>query len=49
MATSDKKMSQFLFLWLLLILGNLIKNASRLVGCLTLLKEGNQSERVGRH
>jgi hypothetical protein len=42
-------MSPFLFLWLLLILGNLIKNASRLVGCLTLLKEGNHSERVGRH
>jgi hypothetical protein len=43
-------MSRFLFLWLLLILGNLIKNASRLVGgCLTLLEEGNHSERVGRH
>ncbi len=43
------KMSRFLFLWLLLILGNLIKNASRLVGCLTLLKEGNHSERVDRY
>jgi hypothetical protein len=42
-------MSHFLFLWLLLILGNLIKNASHLVGCLTLLKEGNHSEQVGRH
>ncbi len=42
-------MSYFLFLRLLLILGNLIKNTSRLVGCLTLLKEGNHSERVGRH
>jgi hypothetical protein len=42
-------MSRFLFLWLLLILGNLIKNASCLVGCLTLFKEGNHSERVGRH
>jgi hypothetical protein len=42
-------MSRFLFLWLLLILGNLIKNASHLVGFLTLLKEGNHSERVGRH
>jgi hypothetical protein len=42
-------MSRFLFLWLLCILGDLIKNASHLVGCLTLLKEGNHSERVGRH
>ncbi len=42
-------MSRFLFLWLLLILCNLIKNASRLVGCLTLLKEGNHSEWVGRY
>ncbi len=42
-------MSRFLFLWLLLILGDLNKNASCLVSCLTLLKEGNHSERVGRH
>ncbi len=42
-------MSRFLFLWLLLVLGNHIKNASCLVGRLTLLKEGNHSERVGRH
>jgi hypothetical protein len=42
-------MSRTLFLWLLLVLGNLLKNASRLVGCLTLLEEGNHSERVGRH
>jgi hypothetical protein len=45
----DRKMSHFLFLWLLFILGDLIKNASRLVGHLTLLKEGNHSERFGRH
>ena len=49
MATCGGKMSRFLFLWLLLVLGNLIKNASRLVGYLALLKEGNHSERVGRH
>ncbi len=42
-------MSRFLFLWLLLILGNLIKYASRLVSHLTLLKEGNHSKRAGRH
>ncbi len=48
-ATHGRKMSRFLFLQLLLILGNLIKNASCLVGHLTLLKEGNHSEQVGRH
>jgi hypothetical protein len=48
-ATCNRKMSRFLFLWLLLILGDLIKNASCLVGRLTLLKEGNHSEQVGRH
>jgi hypothetical protein len=42
-------MSRTLFLWLLLVPGDLLKNASRLVGCLTLLKEGNHSERVGRY
>ncbi len=42
-------MSRILFLWLLLVLSNLLKNASHLVGCLTLLKEGSHSERVGRH
>jgi hypothetical protein len=45
---SNKKLSHFPFLWLL-VLGNLLKNASRLVGCLTLLKEGNHLERVSRH
>jgi hypothetical protein len=49
MATCGGKMSHFLFLWLLLILGNLIKNASHLVDRLTLLKEGNHSEWVGRY
>ncbi len=42
-------MSRTLFLWLLLVLGNLLESASRLVGGLTLLKEGNHSERVSRH
>ncbi len=49
MATCGRNMSRILFLWLLLVLGNLLKNASCLVGCLTLLKEGNHSERVSRH
>ena len=48
-ATCNRKMSRFLFLRLLLILGDLMNNASHLVGCLTLLKEGNHSEQVGRH
>ncbi len=42
-------MSRFSLLWLLLVLGNLLKNASRLVGHLTLLKERNHLEWVGRH
>ena len=44
MAMRGRKMSRFPFLWLLLVLGNLLKNASHLVGCLTLLKGGNHSE-----
>jgi hypothetical protein len=48
-ATHGMNMSRFLFLWLLLVLGILIKNISRLVGRMTLLEEGNHSERVGRH
>ncbi len=44
----DRKLSRFPFLWLL-VLGNLLENTSRLVGCLTLLKEGNYLERVSRH
>jgi hypothetical protein len=48
MATLSRNISRNLFLWLLLVLGNLLKNASCLVGCLTLLKEGKHSERVGR-
>ncbi len=49
MATWGRNMSRALFLLLLLVLGNLLKNVSRLAGCLTLLEEGNHSERVGRH
>jgi hypothetical protein len=44
-----RNMSRTLFLWLLLIPGNLLENASCLVGCLTLLKEGNHSEQVSRY
>ncbi len=48
MVTCDRKLSRSPFLWLL-VLGNLLENASRLVGCLTLLKEVNHLERVSRH
>jgi hypothetical protein len=44
----DRKLGRFPFRWLL-VLGNLLKNASRLVGCLTLLEKGNHLERVSRH
>ncbi len=47
-ATCNRKLGHFPFLWLLLI-GDLLKNASCLVSCLTLLKEGNHLERVSRH
>ncbi len=42
-------MSCFLSLWLLLVLGYLLENASCLVGCLTLLKESDHFDWVGRH
>ncbi len=45
----DRKLSHFLLFWLLLVLGNLLENASRLVGCLTLLKESDYLEWVSRH
>jgi hypothetical protein len=48
-ATCCRDMSCTLFFWLLLVLGNLLKNASHLVGCLTLLKEGNHSKPDGRY
>jgi hypothetical protein len=48
-AMHSRKMSNFPFLWLLLVLGNLLENASRLDGCLKLLKESNHPERVSRH
>jgi hypothetical protein len=44
-----RKLSSFSFIVLLLVFGNLLENASHLVGCLTLLKESNHLERVGRH
>jgi hypothetical protein len=48
-ATQGRKLSHFLFFQLLLILGNLLKNTSCLVGCLTLLKESNELEWVSGH
>ncbi len=48
-AMHGRKMSHFLFCWLLLVLGDLLKNSSRFVGCLTLLKESNKLESISRH
>ncbi len=48
-ATRGRKISHFLLFWLLLVLGDLLENASCLVGCLTLPEESNQLERVSRH
>jgi hypothetical protein len=47
-AACGGKMSLFLF-WLLFILGNLLKNTSRFVSHLTLLKESNELEQVRGH
>jgi hypothetical protein len=49
MATCSRKMGHFLFLWLLLVLGNHLKNARCLVGCLTLLEESDKLEQVSGH
>ncbi len=49
MAMRGRKMSRFPLFWLLLVLGNLLENASCLVSCLTLLEESNKLERVSRH
>ena len=48
-AMRGRKLSYFLFFWLLFVIGNLLKNASGLVGCLTLIKKSDQLERVCRH
>ncbi len=48
MATCNRKLGCFPFFWLL-VFGNLLENASHLVGCLTLLEEGNHLEQVSRH
>jgi hypothetical protein len=48
-ATCCRNMCRTLFFWLLFVLGDLLKNASRFVGCLTLFEEGNHSEQVGRY
>jgi hypothetical protein len=45
----SRKFSRFLLFWLLLVLGDLLKNASHLVSCLPLLEEKDQHERVNGH
>jgi hypothetical protein len=50
-AASGRKMSRLLLFWLLLVLGNLLKNAGRFIGIgsLTLLKKGDKPKRVHGH
>jgi hypothetical protein len=48
MAKRGSKLSHVLLFWLLLVLSDLLENASHLVGCLTLLEESNQLEQVSR-
>ncbi len=48
-ALRSRKMRRFLVFWKLLVLDNLLENTSRLVGCLTLLKERDTLEWVNGH
>ncbi len=48
-AMCGRKMSCFVFFWMFLILGDLLKNASCTVGCLSLLKESDELEQVSGH
>ncbi len=49
MAMCNGKVSRLLFFQLIFVLGNLLKNNSHFVSCLTLLKESNELEQVGGH
>ncbi len=48
-AMHSGKMSHPLFFWLLFVLSDLLKNASRFVGRLTLLEESNELKQVSGH
>ncbi len=45
----DGKVSRLLLFWLLLVLGNLLKNAGYFICSLTLLKKGNKPKQVRDH
>jgi hypothetical protein len=49
MAAHDGKMSHLLLFWLLLVLGDLLKNAGHCIGSLTLLEKGNKPKQVHGH
>jgi hypothetical protein len=49
MALRDGKTVHLLPFWLLLVLGNLLKNSGRFIGSLTLLKKGNELKQVRGH
>ena len=48
-AACDGKTSHLLLFWLLLVLSNLLKNASRFINSLTLLKKGDKPKQVRGH
>jgi hypothetical protein len=48
-AACNGKMSHLLLFLLLLVLGNLLKNAGHFIGSLTLLKKGDEVKRVRSH
>jgi hypothetical protein len=48
-AAHEGKMSRLLLFWLLLLLGNLLKNAGRFFGSLTLLEKGDKPKWVHGH
>jgi hypothetical protein len=49
MAAHDWKMSRLLLFWLLLVLGNLLKNAGCFISSMTLLKKGDELKQVCGH
>jgi hypothetical protein len=49
MAACDGQVSRLLLFCLLFVLGDLLKNTSCFVGCLTLLENGNELKRVCGH
>ncbi len=49
MTVRDRKISSLLLFWLILVLGNLLKNAGRFIVSLTLLEKGDEPKWVHGH